>query len=50
MKEFKVLKVLDKISGLYKKFGVDYEVLRLISNISIMPKKSPINAYKIKAL
>lgn len=35
MKEFKVLKVLDKISGLYKKFGVDYEVLRLILNAKL---------------
>ena len=30
MKEFKILKVLDKLSGFYKRAGVDYDVLRII--------------------
>lgn len=30
MKEFKTLKILDKLSGLYKRAGVDYDVLRVI--------------------
>lgn len=35
MKEFKVLKILDKLSGLYKKAGVDYDAFRLILNIKL---------------
>ncbi|MDU5105472.1 hypothetical protein, partial [Clostridium sp.] len=35
MKEFRVLKVIDKLSGLYKKAGVDYDVFRLILNTKL---------------
>jgi len=35
MKEFKVLKVIDKLSGLYKKAGVDYNMFRLILNTKL---------------
>lgn len=35
MKEFKVLKVVDKLSGLYKKAGVDYDMFRLILNVKL---------------
>ena len=35
MKEFKVLKIIDKLSGLYKKAGVDYDVFRLILNAKL---------------
>jgi hypothetical protein len=35
MKEFKVLKVIDKLEGLYKKAGVDYDMFRLILNIKL---------------
>ena len=35
MKEFKVLKIIDKFSALYKKFGVDYDVFRLILNTKL---------------
>ncbi len=35
MKEFKVLKILDKLSGLYKKAGVDYDAFKLILNIKL---------------
>lgn len=30
MKEFKVLKIVDKFKGIYEKLGVDYDVMRLI--------------------
>ncbi|MDV4149636.1 hypothetical protein R0131_02195 [Clostridium sp. AL.422] len=35
MKEFKVLKIVDKLSFLYKKAGVDYDMFRLILNIKL---------------
>ena len=35
MKEFKVLKILDKLSWLYTKAGVDYNILRLIINTKL---------------
>lgn len=35
MKEFKVLKIIDKLSWLYKKAGVDYDVFRLILNTKL---------------
>lgn len=35
MKEFKILKFLDKYKGLYEKFGVDYEKMRLILKIKL---------------
>ena len=35
MKEFKVLKILDKLSGLYTKAGVDYDMLRIIINTKL---------------
>ncbi|MBE6052497.1 MAG: hypothetical protein E7212_01085 [Clostridium sartagoforme] len=35
MKEFKVLKVIDKLSGLYKKAGVNYDMFRLILNTKL---------------
>ena len=35
MKEFKVLKIIDKLSFLYKKAGVDYDMFRLILNIKL---------------
>lgn len=35
MKEFKVLKIIDKLSGLYKRAGIDYDMLRLILNIKL---------------
>ncbi|MBQ6820775.1 MAG: hypothetical protein IJO26_05745 [Clostridium sp.] len=35
MKEFKVLKIIDKFSAFYKKFGVDYDVFRLILNTKL---------------
>ena len=35
MKEFKVLKIIDKLSGLYKKAGVDYDAFRLILNVKL---------------
>lgn len=35
MKEFKVLKVIDRLEGLYKKAGVDYDMFRLILNIKL---------------
>lgn len=36
MKEFKILKVVDKFKGLYKKIGVDYEVMRLIVGTKLL--------------
>lgn len=30
MKDFKVLKLIDKFKGFYKSFGVNYDVMRLI--------------------
>lgn len=36
MKEFKVLKVVDKFKGLYKKIGVDYDVMRLIVGTKLL--------------
>lgn len=35
MKEFKVLKVIDKLKGLYQKAGVDYDMFRLILNAKL---------------
>ena len=35
MKEFKVLKVIDQLSGLYKKAGVNYDMFRLILNTKL---------------
>ena len=35
MKEFKILKVLDKLSGFYERAGVNYEMLRLILNVKL---------------
>lgn len=35
MKEFKVLKILDKLSWLYTKAGVDYNIVRLIINTKL---------------
>ena len=35
MKEFKLLKFLDKYKGIYEKFGVDYEKMRLILKIKL---------------
>lgn len=35
MKEFKVLKIIDKLSGLYKKAGVNYDAFRLILNAKL---------------
>lgn len=35
MKEFKVLKIIDKLSGLYQKAGVDYDMFRLILNTKL---------------
>lgn len=35
MKEFKVLKVIDKLKGLYQKAGVDYDMFRLILNVKL---------------
>ncbi|MBU3103494.1 hypothetical protein [Clostridium gasigenes] len=36
MKEFKVLKIIDKFKGIYKKAGVDYEVMRLIISTKLL--------------
>lgn len=36
MKDFKILKVVDKFKGLYKKIGVDYEVMRLIVGTKLL--------------
>ena len=35
MKEFRILKIIDKISFLYKRAGVDYDVFRLILNTKL---------------
>ena len=35
MKEFKVLKLIDKLKGLYQKAGVDYDMFRLILNAKL---------------
>ncbi|MBB6713991.1 hypothetical protein [Clostridium gasigenes] len=36
MKEFKVLKIIDKFKGIYKKAGIDYEVMRLIISTKLL--------------
>ena len=36
MKEFKILKIIDKISFLYKRAGIDYDVFRLILNTKLI--------------
>ena len=35
MKEFKILKIIDKFSAIYKKAGVDYDIFRLILNTKL---------------
>ncbi|MDS0526333.1 hypothetical protein NNC19_11635 [Clostridium sp. SHJSY1] len=35
MKEFKILRLLDKFQGLYKKSGVNYDVMRMILQIKL---------------
>lgn len=35
MKDFKVLKILDKLRFFYEKLGVDYDILRLIINTKL---------------
>ncbi len=35
MKEFKILKLLDKFQGLYKKSGVNYNIMRMILQIKL---------------
>lgn len=43
MKDFAILKILDKISFIYKKIGVDYDVLRKIVNTKLImdSRKTP---------
>ncbi|MGL5353457.1 MAG: hypothetical protein ACRDA5_09025 [Clostridium sp.] len=36
MKEFKVLKIIDKFKGVYEKLGVDYDVMRLIVQTKLL--------------
>jgi hypothetical protein len=35
MKEFRILKLLDKFQGLYKKSGVNYDIMRMILQIKL---------------